>query len=200
MTRIALLVASLALFTGCPDTTGGGYDGGADDGFGGGVEGPGGGVGGPGGETTGGDAGIDIDDERAGPDGCPTATLDSSTWSPIHASWNGGADPFFHLHSQESAFYFSVELYTEYGAGWTGDVGTFAPDCGANGICVYLASDDFGVFRATAGDVDVVTLSHSSGSIDRPAEVHFRDLTLVATEDGGGEGCLHVEEASLIAR
>ena len=199
MSRTALLLAACLLSTGCPDLADGPFSGSGPDGS----DNDGGGLGGGlNGNGTGGrgDSGVEIDDDAPGPDGYPTVRLDSDSWGPIFAGWTGGSDPFFHLHSQESAFYFSVELYTEYGAGWTGDLGTFAPDCGANGICVYLASDDFGVFRATAGEVDVVRLSESSGSIDRRAEVHFRDLTLTATDDGGGEGCLHLEEASLIAR
>ena len=198
MTRTALLVtlsllANLGL--GCPDTGDGGpFSGGPfDDGNGDGGEG------GYGDDPYGTGSGIEFTD-RVGPDGCEVVALDSSSWPPIHASWSGGADPFFHLHSNERAFYFSIEAYTEYGAGWAGEVGTFEPLCGANGLCVYLASDDFGTYRATAGDVDIVALGESGGSIDRPAEVHFRNLTLTATEDGGAEGCLHLEEASLIAR
>lgn len=168
-----LVATTLSSLTGCPDSTPGGGTPSASDGD---------------------QPGLTITDS-VGPDGCPIVDLDPSAWRPLHASFTGGADPYFHLHSTEDVLFFGAELYTEYGAGWTGQTGTFAPDCGTNGICVYLVPDGQTVTRATAGFVDVVALTENGGTIQRPAEVVFRELTLVGTEDPST--CFHVEEVTL---
>jgi hypothetical protein len=48
-------------------------------------------------------------------------------------------DPYYQVRTTTDVpFLFDVELYTTSGAGWTGQLGTFATDCELNGICVYL--------------------------------------------------------------
>ncbi len=196
--QAALLVSLplLSLLAGCPAGSGGPFAGG--NGNGGNVNGGGNpdGVGGVGGDDVGGDQpGLSIHEDEVGPDGCTLVTLDPSAWAPLHGSYTGGADPFFHLHTNEDVLFFGAELYTEYGAGWTGQTGTFAPDCGANGLCVYLVPDGQTVTQAVAGDVDVIALEQVGGVLQRPAEVTFRDMTFVGTDEP--DVCFHVEEVTL---
>ncbi len=180
---LLVIAPLLSLLVGCPaGSTGSGP-------FGGNAGGQGGGNG-SGGEQP----GMVIEDEL-GPDGCPIVTLDPSQWRPLHGSFTGGADPYFHLHSQEDVLFFGAEFYTAYGAGWTGEIGTFAPDCGANGICTYLVPDGETVTRAVAGAVDVIALTEVGGQLQRPAAVTFREMTFVGTEDDSV--CFHVEEVTL---
>ena len=139
--------------------------------------------------------GLSIDPANLGPDGCPTATLDPSAWGPLYTGYQGGSDPFFHLHTNEPVLFFAAELYTQWGAGWTGQTGTFAPDCNGNGICVYFVAEEGQVTMATAGEVDVVSLSQSNGAIQGPVEVGFRDMTFRGIN--GSQACYHVEEITL---
>lgn len=192
--QAALLVSLplLSLLAGCPagsSSTGGPFGGDLGGDQGGGFNGD------QGGGESGQQPGVLIDADSGGPDGCPIVTLDPSAWRPLHGSFTAGSDPFFHLHSTEDVLFFGAELYTDYGAGWTGQAGTFAPDCSANGICVYLVPDGHAVTRAVAGDVDVISLSEANGELQRPAEVTFRDMTFVGTEDPSV--CFHVEEVTL---
>ncbi|MCO4769396.1 MAG: hypothetical protein KDA24_05145 [Deltaproteobacteria bacterium] len=193
--RVTLLVSlSLSLLAGCPQGQNGGPFGGNNSGPFDAGHGGNGEVGGAGTEQP----GLTIPDLE-GPDGCTVVDLDPSAWNPLYAAYEGGADPFFHLHSTEDTLFFGAEMYTDYGAGWTGETGTFAPDCGANGICVYLVPDGLTVTRAVAGSVDVVSLTEVDGTLQRPAELVFRDMTFEAT-DAGSDTCFHVEEMTLRAQ
>lgn len=103
------------------------------------------------------DAGTDaIAFGEPGADGSVPVTLDPSVWSGLYSGFSDNAgDPLHQLHSEgEDGFYFNVELYTVYGAGWTGETGTFATDCDANGICVYLDSDGTGPAPAVLAGAD----------------------------------------------
>jgi hypothetical protein len=190
---LLVILPLVSLLAGCPaGNPGSGPFGGNPDGSGGafGGNGSNGGNGGNGSSQP----GMVIED-TVGPDGCTVVTLDASEWRPLHGSFTGGADPYFHLHSQEDVLFFGAELYTAYGAGWTGQTGTFAPDCGTNGICTYLVPDGETVTRAIAGEVDVISLTEVGGQLQRPAEVTFRNMTFVGTEDDSV--CFHVEEVTL---
>lgn len=87
-------------------------------------------------------------------DGSVPVTLDPAAWSGLYSGFSeNSGDPLHQLHSEgEDSLYFNVELYTAYGAGWTGDIGTFATDCEANGICVYLDADGTGTAAAVLAD------------------------------------------------
>jgi hypothetical protein len=52
-------------------------------------------------------------------------------------------DPLFFVHNEPIAdgFYFGLEAYTVFGAGWTGQLGTFDIDCEFNGICLHFDPD-----------------------------------------------------------
>ncbi len=63
----------------------------------------------------------------------PTATLFAVRYR------DNDGDPYYQVRTTPAVpFLFDVELYTESGAGWTGQLGEFATDCELNGICVYL--------------------------------------------------------------
>ncbi|MCZ7531647.1 MAG: hypothetical protein M5U31_15710 [Acidimicrobiia bacterium] len=87
-------------------------------------------------------------------DGSVPVTLDPGAWSGLYSGFSENAgDPFHQIHSEgEGSLYFNVELYTVYGSGWTGETGTFATDCEANGICVYLDVDGTGPAAAVLAD------------------------------------------------
>jgi hypothetical protein len=128
-------------------------------------------------------------------DGCTLLELNPVAWSPLYYAYNAGSDPFFHIHTQEQGlFFFGVEMYTVYGAGWTGQQGTFDTDCTANGICVYVVPSPPGAYLADAGEVDIVALAQEDDVIKLPVELHFRNLTFQPAPGGGATGCYHVDE------
>lgn len=51
-----------------------------------------------------------------------------------------GDDPTYAVRDEEPGFSFEIELHTK-GPGWTGEMGAFATDCPANGICVRFDPD-----------------------------------------------------------
>ena len=140
MSRITrlLIIAPIVLsaLTGCPAAA---------------PQGPGGGS-----ESGGGGRPLTIESDRPGPDGCPTVELDTSGWGALTANWHDGDDPFFQIHDNEPGFYANLEAYTVWGDDWTGQAGTFAPDCNGTGLYFWLVPDDEHAFLATAGEVDVV--------------------------------------------
>jgi hypothetical protein len=142
---------------------------------------------------------IVVSDETAA-DGCQLVELNPGTWSPLYNAYNGGSDPFFHIHSQEGpgTFFFSLEFYTIYGSGWTGQTGDFEPNCDTHGICIYLVPDAVNPYIATAGSVEVVALSQTDGALDFPVEVHLSDMTFMPTPGSGSPGCVHVEAVSFL--
>ncbi len=73
------------------------------------------------------------------PDGTvPVVIAPTVTRFSVRSRDNGG-DPYYQVRTTTDVpFLFDVELYTKSGAGWTGQLGTFATDCELNGICVYL--------------------------------------------------------------
>lgn len=115
----------------------------------------------------------------------------------MQAAYNAGADPFYQFHDNEAGFYFNVELYTVYGPGWTGQLGSFATNCNSNGICVYLVPDDAHAYLATAGEIDIVSLGQQGGVLQKPVDLTMRDLTLKPVPGSQSEGCFHIEEVSI---
>lgn len=120
-----------------------------------------------------------------------SGTSATVNWDAVHPTFiqpDGGADPFFHIHSSnaEDGFYLSFELYTVYGAQWTGETGTFEISCAdpttSTGICVHFDPDgpgsvgdlgaDFGAtgtisinqLDASAYDITVSDLTFSDGT------------------------------------
>jgi hypothetical protein len=127
-------------------------------------------------------------------DGCTLLELNPVAWSPLYRAYNPGSDPFFHIHTKDPGFFFGMELYTVYGAGWTGQLGTFETDCTANGICVYVAPSPPGPYLADAGEIEIVALSQVDGVVQLPIELILRNLTFQPVPGGGATGCYHVDE------
>jgi len=128
-------------------------------------------------------------------------------WALVNDTYvpaDGGADPFFHIHSSNDAdgFYLSFEFYTVWGQAWTGETGTFDIACQDpsrdTGICVHFDPDgpgpagdlgaDFGA-RGTVVirqldkggyDVDVIGLAFTDGTT-------FEDFTMSSEPGGGSE-------------
>ncbi len=130
-------------------------------------------------------------------DGCTLVKLNPESWSPLYAGFTGGGDPFFQFHTQEDSFYFNVELYTQYGAGWTGQLGTFAPNCDRNGICAYLVPDAQNPYLATDGEVEIISLEEVSGVITSTVEIELTNLTLQPVPGTNSPGCYHVDDVTL---
>jgi hypothetical protein len=140
---------------------------------------------------------IEIDMDQLAGDGCPLVTLNAESWAPLHAAYTASSDPFYQFHDNESGFYFNVELYTVYGSGWTGQTGTFKPDCNRNGICVYLVPDDVNPYLATAGEVTITSLGEENGTLKKPVEITMVNLTLKPVPGSKSQGCYHVDEVSI---
>lgn len=138
---------------------------------------------------------IAITDELV--DGCTLATLNPESWSPLFAAYNGGSDPFFQFHTNETDFFFNIELYTQYGAGWTGQLGVFPPNCNSSGICVYLVPDGENPYLATTGEVAIASLAETNGVISGTVEITMTNLTLQPVPGSSSPGCYHVPEVTL---
>ena len=137
--------------------------------------------------------------EEIGPDSCPLVEFNPAAWQPLYSAYNTGGDPFFHIHTNEAAgtFYFNLELYTVYGPSWTGQLGTFTPDCNANGLCVYLVPDAVNPYWVTAGEMEIVALSQVDGVFTAPLEINFNGLTLEPVPGSSSTGCYHIESLSV---
>lgn len=68
----------------------------------------------------------------------------------------GSGDPYYLVHNDPATdgFFLSIEAYTVYGPGWTGELGTFDIDCsaGGTGICVYFDADGPGPIPVSGAD------------------------------------------------
>jgi hypothetical protein len=97
----------------------------------------------------------------------------------------GSTDPFFHIHTSPATdgFFLGIELYTVYGAAWTGQTGTFPIDCtpAGTGICVHFDPDGPGPQRNLGADF----LATGQIRIDQLTTNEFDvTLTTVAFSDG----------------
>ena len=72
-----------------------------------------------------------------------------------------------------------VELYTVFGASWTGELGTFPTDCTTHGICVYLDPDGTGPLVGSGPGSGTLTVIQLDGS----SIITLDDVTIQA-EDG----------------
>ncbi len=83
-------------------------------------------------------------------------TLMPST--PFFAPAGGGTDPFFHIHTNPASdgFFLAFEMYTVWGGGWTGEMGTFpvtrTDPASSTGICPYFDPDGPGPLPVLGGD------------------------------------------------
>ena len=104
-------------------------------------------------------AGADEDATALDFDGV-AATIDWTALpsTPFYAPANQAADPFFHIHTNPATdgFFFSLEMYTEWGAAWTGETGGFEISCSdpgtSTGICPYFDPDGPGPLPVLGSD------------------------------------------------
>lgn len=131
-------------------------------------------------------------------DGCTLVSLNPAAWSPLYTAYNPGSDPFFHIHTTDEGFFVNLELYTVFGAGWTGETGVFETDCTANGICVYLVPVPGSPYLASAGEIEITALSQTDDVLDFPIDLSLRDLTFDPVPGSSSTGCYHVEEVRIL--
>jgi len=121
-------------------------------------------------------------------DGNVSVTVDPSALAELFYLFveTNPADPYYNIHTNDSDLFVGIELYTLYGAGWTGQLGTFALDCDGSGICVYLDPDGTGPLGALGpGSTGSIVIDQLEGGysvtltgVAFPGYV-LEDLTLV---------------------
>jgi hypothetical protein len=141
---------------------------------------------------------IIINTEETAADGCPLIELNPETWNPLTAAYNGGSDPFFQFHTQNESFFFNLELYTVYGASWTGQLGSFVPNCNGNGLCIYILPDNTNPYWATAGEISINALEQVDGTLTFPVEIIMSNLTMNPVPGSQSTGCYNIAEMSVI--
>jgi len=112
-------------------------------------------------------------------DGVVDVAIDGEQLDPLFDTFQGGADPFYQIHTQQDDLFVGLELYTVFGDAWTGQLGTFPADCGTHGICVYLDPDGTGPLAVGGPGTGTVTITQLEGG----AIVTIDELT-VETENG----------------
>ena len=112
-------------------------------------------------------------------EGVVDVAIDGEQLDPLFDAFQGGADPFYQLHTQQDDIFVGVELYTVFGDAWTGELGTFPTDCTTHGICVYLDPDGTGTMAVGGPGTGMITISQLEGG----TIVTIDDLT-VETADG----------------
>lgn len=65
-----------------------------------------------------------------------------------------------------------------FGAGWTGELGTFPTDCTTHGICVYLDPDGSGPLEGGGPGEGTITVSQLEGG----SILTLDDVTIVASD------------------
>jgi len=97
-------------------------------------------------------------------DGVVNVAVDRDALAPLSNlfSENGG-DPFYGVHTTQDDLFIGVELYTVYGDGWTGELGSFPTDCTTHGICIYLDPDGIGPLEVTGPGVGTITVEQLDG-------------------------------------
>ena len=143
-----------------------------------------------------------IEDGQTADDGCTVVTIDTASWGPIDSAYikeeyaPGETYEFFLFRDNEDGFDFAVELYPRYGMGWTGQSGTFPPDChNVYGICVNLSLDDENRYQADQGEVDIITVANVDGTVS--GEIVMTNLTLQPFPGTDATGCYHIDEVSI---
>ena len=124
-----------------------------------------------------------------------TDNIAAIDWARVTATFvapsDGAIDPYFFIHSDNTAdgFYLSLELYTVWGQGWTGETGVFEISCTDairdTGICVHFDPDgvgpmlDIGADFGARGAVEIRRLDADGYDIDLRG-LTFTDGTAVA--------------------
>ncbi len=113
-----------------------------------------------------------------GPDGAVPVLIDGAQLAPLFDAFTPGDDPLYLVHTQQDDIFVGVELYTVFGAGWTGELGTFPTDCTTHGICVYLDPDGSGPLEGGGPGEGTITVSQLEGG----SILTLDDVTIVASD------------------
>ncbi len=117
---------------------------------------------------------------EVGDDGITPVTINGAALAPLFDAFNdsNASDPLYQIHTTQTDLYVGVELYTLFGAEWSGQLGTFPTDCTTHGICVYLDPDGTGPLPVAGpglGDITITQLE--GGSIVTLESVVFTDAS-----------------------
>ena len=96
-------------------------------------------------------------------EGVIAVAIDGEQLSPLFDAFQGGADPFYQVHTQQDDIFIGLELYTVFGDAWTGELGTFPTDCTTHGICVYLDPDGIGPLPGGGPGTGTITIEQLEG-------------------------------------
>lgn len=96
-------------------------------------------------------------------DGIIAVNVNPSGLSPLFNSLIDGGDPYYHVHTQQDDLFIGIEMYSVYGDGWTGELGTFPADCTTHGICVYFDPDGTGAMGSSEPGTGTVTVVQIDG-------------------------------------
>ncbi len=92
-------------------------------------------------------------------------TINNECLDPLFFTFNDSnpSDPFWHIHTQQDDIFLSLELYTMFGASWSGQTGTFPLDCNVPwGLCAIFDADGVGpipVVMWASGDITISALA-----------------------------------------
>jgi len=87
-------------------------------------------------------------------------TINVGCLAPLFYAFNSGADPFWHLHTQQNDIHLSLAAYTVYGPSWTGQTGTFPLECGLPwGLCLTFDADGAGPIPVTMWASGQITIN-----------------------------------------
>jgi hypothetical protein len=112
-------------------------------------------------------------------EGVIAMSIDGDQLAPLFDSFMEGDDPFYLVHTQQEDIFVGVEMYTVFGADWTGQLGTFPSDCTTHGICVYLDPDGTGPLLGGGPGIGEITITQLDGG----SIITIDDVTIV-TDDG----------------
>jgi hypothetical protein len=99
-----------------------------------------------------------------GADGVIPVVIDGARLDPLFDQFQDGADPLYLIHTQQEDVFVGVELYTVFGSGWTGELGTFPTDCTTHGICIYLDPDGLGPLPGGGPGEGTITITELEGA------------------------------------
>ena len=98
--------------------------------------------------------------------GVVTVSVDAARLEPLLDEFvDDGSDPYYAISTQQEEIVIIVELHTDFGAGWNGELGVVGADCSNNGICIYLDPDGIGPLNGGGpadGSIEIVKLGDGS--------------------------------------
>ena len=115
-------------------------------------------------------------------DGVVAVDIDGEQLDDLYDQFMPGDDPLYLVHTQQDDIFVGVELYTVFGDGWTGELGTFPTDCTTHGICVYLDPDGVGPLEGGGPGTGEITVTQLAGD-DGPTIVTI-DMVEIVAGDG----------------